>query len=170
MRWEDNPSQFIQDIAQAYCERRPLYRPEITYLQVIVKWLAYFLVVFGVTRGMLFVLDLESVKGCLLSVWPSLATVLHYLASHVVWVVLAALLLAWLLAMRWILIDCVKLYQHYASDEVRGRCVLMPRCSEFAILALRKYGLVIGLYLTYLRVFKRCKGNIYRIEYPSLNH
>ena len=168
MRWEDNPSQFIQDIAKAYCERRPLYRPDVTYFKVGLKWFVFTLVVLGVTKGMQMVLGMEGVKGYLLGVLPQTATMLQAVTS--VWVLLAVLLVVWLLALRWFLIDCIKLYQHYASDEVRGRCIMMPRCSEFAILALRKYGFVLGLYLTYLRIFKRCKGNIYRIEYPSLKH
>lgn len=168
MRWEDNPPQHIQDIARAYCERRPLHRPDVTYFKVGLKWLAFTLVVLGIARSAQWVLQSESFKGCILCAWPQIAAVLPLLMRW--WALLAAVLLAWAAALRWFLIDCIKLYQHYASDDVRGRCIMMPRCSEFAILALRKYGLVIGLYLTYLRVFKRCKGNIYRIEYPSLKH
>lgn len=168
MRLEDNPSQFIQDIAKSYCERRPLYRPDVTYFKVGLKWFVFTLVVLCITKGVQMAIGMESVRKYLLGIWPQSATTLQAL-THV-WVLLVALLLAWLLALRWFLIDCIQLYQHYASDEVRGRCIMMPRCSEFAILALRKYGLAVGLYLTYLRIFKRCKGNIYRIEYPSLKH
>ena len=168
MRWEENPPQHIQDLARAYCERRPLYRPNVTYFKVGLKWLVFTFVVLAIARSAQWILKTETVKGCLLRAWPQLATLLPLLTQW--WALLAGVLLAWVAALRWFLIDCIKLYQRYASDEVRERCIMMPRCSEFAILALRKYRLVIGLYLTYLRIFKRCKGNIYRIEYPSLKH
>ncbi|MDO4363209.1 MAG: membrane protein insertion efficiency factor YidD [Clostridia bacterium] len=61
---------------------------------------------------------------------------------------------------------CIKLYQHYAPEEIRRRCLFKPTCSEYAILAIKKYGLIIGLVKTYNRLFKKCKGNIYRIDYP----
>lgn len=166
MRWEDNPSQFIQDIAYAYCEHRPLYRPEVTYLKIGLKWVGFTTIIFCVTKSVQFVLGLNYINEFLLSIWSQ--SIQNILISNNI--LLAVILISWVIAMRWFLIDCVKIYQHYASDEIRGRCILMPRCSDFAILALRKYGLVLGLYLTYLRIFKRCRGNIYRIEYPSLKH
>lgn len=41
-----------------------------------------------------------------------------------------------------------------------------PTCSEYAILALKKYGLVKGLYKIYIRLFKTCRGIEYGIDYP----
>ena len=35
-----------------------------------------------------------------------------------------------------------------------------------AILAIEKYGVIIGLIKAYIRLFKKCRGNIYRIDYP----
>ena len=37
---------------------------------------------------------------------------------------------------------------------------------EYAILALKKYGLVKGLYKIYIRLFKTCRGIEYGIDYP----
>jgi putative component of membrane protein insertase Oxa1/YidC/SpoIIIJ protein YidD len=42
----------------------------------------------------------------------------------------------------------------------------MPTCSEYAILALRKYGVIVGLYRIYIRLAKTCRGNVYRTDYP----
>ena len=39
---------------------------------------------------------------------------------------------------------CVRLYQSKASDETRLKCVFEPSCSEYMILAIRKFGLLIG--------------------------
>lgn len=63
-------------------------------------------------------------------------------------------------------IGMIKLYQHYAPEEIRRRCLFKPTCSEYAILAIKKYGLIIGLIKTYVRIVYKCRGNIYRIDYP----
>jgi len=59
------------------------------------------------------------------------------------------LILALLLIMitfKYILIWCIKVYQRYAKSETRLRCCFTPSCSEYAILALDKYGVIIGCY------------------------
>lgn len=43
------------------------------------------------------------------------------------------------------LIWLVHLYQHYAPDEMRLRCVFEPSCSEYMILSIKKYGSLIGV-------------------------
>lgn len=47
---------------------------------------------------------------------------------------------------KYILIWCIKVYQRYAKSETRLKCCFTPSCSEYAILALDKYGVVIGCY------------------------
>ena len=71
-----------------------------------------------------------------------------------------------ILCCKHILIGIVKVYQHYAPEEVRRRCICKPTCSEYTILALQKYGVIIGLYKAYIRIVKKCRGSIYRIDYP----
>ncbi|WP_294630030.1 membrane protein insertion efficiency factor YidD [uncultured Bacteroides sp.] len=65
-----------------------------------------------------------------------------------------------------LLIGLVKLYQHYAPEEIRRKCLYKPTCSEYAILALEKYGLIKGSYKTYIRLFRMCRGIEYGIDYP----
>lgn len=71
-----------------------------------------------------------------------------------------------LLALKRAVIGVIKLYQHYAPEDIRRRCLFKPTCSEYAILAIKKYGLIIGLIKAYIRVVYKCRGNIYRIDYP----
>ena len=40
---------------------------------------------------------------------------------------------------------CVKVYQHYAPDHIRLRCSFEPSCSEYMILAVKKYGTFKGV-------------------------
>ncbi|OGL42988.1 MAG: hypothetical protein A2161_04650 [Candidatus Schekmanbacteria bacterium RBG_13_48_7] len=65
-----------------------------------------------------------------------------------------------------VVIYSVRLYQHYAKEELRRRCLFKPTCSEYLILAVQKLGVIKGLYKGYIRLFKRCRGNIYKIDYP----
>ncbi len=64
-----------------------------------------------------------------------------------------------------ICIMAVELYQHYASDETRRRCTMMPSCSEYALLALQKYNVFKGVYKTCIRLTTKCNGS-YAIDYP----
>jgi putative membrane protein insertion efficiency factor len=59
----------------------------------------------------------------------------------------ASLLLLYVnLRLKAIIIALVQIYQHYASDETRGRCVFTPTCSQYMILAVQKYGAYRGLW------------------------
>lgn len=55
-----------------------------------------------------------------------------------------------------ILIFSIRLYQKYAKIETRMKCCFKPSCSEYAILALEKHGLIKGIKLSIKR-FKRCQ-------------
>ncbi|MDR2344127.1 MAG: membrane protein insertion efficiency factor YidD [Spirochaetaceae bacterium] len=67
---------------------------------------------------------------------------------------------------RKIVIGIVELYQRYAPEYMRRRCLLMPTCSEYMILAVKKYGAVRGVYKGVCRLFFRCRGNVYYIDDP----
>ncbi len=65
------------------------------------------------------------------------------------------LLIAFLFCSRFVLIWFVTLYQHYAKSETRLRCCFVPSCSEYAILAFKKYGTIVGGIKTIGRL-RRC--------------
>jgi putative component of membrane protein insertase Oxa1/YidC/SpoIIIJ protein YidD len=87
------------------------------------------------------------------------------LRPALVWLFEGSSLLVLGLTARRTLIIAIELYQHYAPDEVRRRCMLMPSCSEYAILALKKYGTATAIRKTCMRLSKRCKG-YYEVDYP----
>jgi putative component of membrane protein insertase Oxa1/YidC/SpoIIIJ protein YidD len=68
-------------------------------------------------------------------------------------------------ALKKVCIVTIEIYQHYASEEVRRRCTLMPSCSEYALLALHKYNVIKALCKIIIRLGNRCNG-IYKIDYP----
>ena len=58
---------------------------------------------------------------------------------------LGALGLYILIRLRSIFIWCIRVYQRFAPARVRLRCVFTPSCSEYAIQALQKYGVLRGV-------------------------
>ena len=79
-----------------------------------------------------------------------------------VYCILQFLVLA--LTLRYIMIWFVRVYQRYAKSEVRLRCCYTPSCSEYAILALKKYGALIGG-IKAVRRLLRC-GPPGGVDYP----
>ena len=63
-----------------------------------------------------------------------------------------------------IFIFCVRLYQRHADAEVRLRCRQTPTCSEYAILAIQKYGALIGAWKSFGRL-RRCRPPG-RVDFP----
>ena len=64
------------------------------------------------------------------------------------------------------LIYCIKIYQHYASEKIRRRCICKPSCSEYAIAVLKKYRLIKACYKIYIRLTRTCRGRKFIIDYP----
>ena len=62
-------------------------------------------------------------------------------------------------------IGCVLMYKAFAPLEVRDRCRFEPTCSTYMILAIKKYGLFIGVFKG-LRRITRCKPPNGGIDYP----
>lgn len=64
-----------------------------------------------------------------------------------------------------IVIFIIRLYQRYASYEVRSACLFVPNCSEYMVLAIEKYGLIKGIKKGLAR-FNRCKPPYGGVDYP----
>ena len=131
-----------------------LYRPKIHFGRVFLAVIAgiigtmifsWFIMLLLVNQGM-FQLENNRQIGLFLSVY---------------WKVQ---LLVLLLTLKYILIWFIRVYQRYAKSETRLRCCYTPSCSEYAILALKKYGLVIGSIKAFKRLL-RC-GPPGGIDYP----
>jgi putative component of membrane protein insertase Oxa1/YidC/SpoIIIJ protein YidD len=142
-----NPNQNEYEIAQDYCLFRKLSKPK-TNMVIAVKWLL-----------------LLELAACLLAISAYFVLIrlnihfsfstLHFIASSVLF----------LLFLKKICQLAIELYQHYASEDTRRKCVLMPSCSEYALLVLQKYNVFVALYKTYIRLTRKCNGS-YKIDYP----
>ena len=61
------------------------------------------------------------------------------------------------LRLKSIVIFFIQIYQILTPMTIRCRCCLTPTCSEYAILAIKKYGLIIGI-IKAIKRLKRCNG------------
>lgn len=142
------PSEEERELVRKYVIERPLYRPNITYLKAIV------IVLTGTCSITVF---------AFLSYYVFL--LLGFCFNKVIYFSIF-FIAAFVIAVRWIAILVVKLYQHYADETVRRRCLLKPTCSEYAIIVLKKYGFLIGCLKIWMRLNFKCRGNVYYIDEP----
>lgn len=64
-----------------------------------------------------------------------------------------------------ITIMSILLYQSYASEYTRRRCMCMPSCSVYALMVLRKFNYIKAIILIYKRI-RRCARPQCIIDYP----
>jgi len=135
------------EIAKEYCKIHELSRPG-TDIKTGVTWFIYLNLFAGaLALSVLFLFALLGINTSFI--------ILYSLSGFVTFFVF----------LKKMCILSIELYQHYASETVRRKCVLMPSCSEYALQALQKYNVFIALYKTYIRLTKKCKGS-YKIDYP----
>jgi putative membrane protein insertion efficiency factor len=68
--------------------------------------------------------------------------------------------------MKTIVIQFIIFYQKFVSPLFGRQCRFYPSCSQYSILAIEKYGLVIGLCKTLLRVLKCNPLNPGGVDFP----
>lgn len=154
--WHDSekegvmPSLSEQELVKDYVLNHTLSRPKNNLKQLIVYAIIFEAVVIALCYLISSQID-GGVKG-------------NYLPGEALFFIINISL--GLLIIKRISLFFIKLYQHYAPNYIRRRCCLMPTCSEYAILSIKKHGAIIGLWRTYIRVTKVCTGDNYRIDYP----
>jgi len=68
--------------------------------------------------------------------------------------------------MKAVVIHLIIFYQKFFSPMLGKNCRFYPSCSEYSILAIKKYGLFIGLLKTFLRILKCNPLNSGGIDLP----
>jgi len=157
-------AEWEQDVAEIYVNDRRLVRPN-TNIKTALIWVSIFVLVTGVLAWIIhYVFISVGIVAC----FPSYIQEFCHAHNFNVMVMICAfvIIVESLFCFKYAVIGMIKLYQHYAPEEIRRRCLFMPTCSEYAIMAVRKYGGIIGLCKTYYRLVYLCSGNIYKIHYP----
>jgi len=161
---EEMPTEWEQDVAEIYVNMRQLVRPNTNIKTAL---LSVFLFMSATSVFTWFVHYILMTAG-ILAYLPSYVQGFYILNPFLSTIVLCTIvvLIESFFCFKYAIIGAIKLYQHYAPEEIRRRCLFMPTCSEYAIMAVRKYGGIIGLCKSYYRLVYRCRGNIYQIDYP----
>lgn len=146
------PSQEEQDTVARYVLKRPLVRPNTSY-----KKAAFYI--------MLFLLANVLMTYFLYQAFQRLGIFLSK-PSGVLLLALFQFAIGGALVAKRAVIGAIHLYQKYAPETIRRRCLCKPTCSEYAILAVEKYGVIRGLLKVRVRLFKTCVGRVYFIDEP----
>ena len=120
----------------------PLIRPEMNYKKMIAA-----LVIYVVSAAAI------SVPVGIFSGWYWIVAFIGW--SFIYFCIIGKRAVIWL----------IHLYQNKASDATRLRCVYEPSCSEYMILAIRKYGLLRGVIKGWKRL-NRCHHPNGGKDYP----
>jgi len=67
--------------------------------------------------------------------------------------------------MKWVSIRLIEFYRVVAPKRLRQTCLFEPTCSEYAILAITKYGFLKGWYLSLKRIVS-CKQPNGGVDHP----
>jgi len=131
-----------------------LYRPKINFFKAGVIFLGVITGTLLLSWGISFFLKSRDIFG-FEKIGQGKAFIITYLIIQTI---------IFILTLKYILIWFVRIYQRYAKSETRLRCCYTPSCSEYAILALKKYGAILGTIKTINRL-KRC-GYPGGVDYP----
>lgn len=158
------PSPEEQKAVVWYVLERPLVRPNTSYKKAILCITLFVLVNLGATILLYNLFRWLGISSFLPQVINSFYTEHH--TAFIILLTLLQFLIGGVIALKPALIGAVRLYQRYAPERVRRKCLFKPTCSEYAILAIEKYGVIRGLYKSYVRLFKKCRGRTYRVDEP----
>ena len=73
-----------------------------------------------------------------------------------VWAILLITIAISYMPLRFFAMGCVLMYKAYAPLSVRNECRFTPTCSTYMLIAIKKYGLIIGI-IKGIRRICRCK-------------
>jgi len=139
---------------QAFAPEDKLYRPDVDY-RLATKHLLRFL---------LNAVLLTILCYCLFRQVLSLFTPKH-IPLHLFLVIFSSwIVIIFLYKLKRIMIFSIRLYQRYASSETRLHCCYEPSCSEYAILAISKFGVIKATIKTIKRL-RKCKPP-FKVDYP----
>lgn len=134
---------------------RPLIRPKVSFLKAGLICAFVLLADFAIAHGILRLMKQFD--------WYSAVTVgvgLQYFT-----IFLATFIATICLFSKNIVIFVIRVYQRYAPYSVRANCLFIPNCSEYMILAIKKYGLIKGVKMGFNR-FSRCHEPNGGEDYP----
>ena len=138
MRVKNDP---LTNKLTAPCAR--LIRPSINYSGIVQYLLCMFVFIGSSALITIFIFNIVKLEYEIVTQINQCIIILFWALSFLIF------------TLNRVYIFSVRMYQRYANAEIRLRCCFQPSCSEYSILAVRKYGLLVGLKKTKQRV-ERC--------------
>lgn len=140
-------------IADYYRRYRPLARPQTD--------------VFFVFKGLIVIFVIVILVACLVTIGikKTICETAVGTRGLIVRISGGMLLLLIVFGHKRIALLLIELYQHYASEKTRRKCVCMPSCSVYALMVLRKHNIIKALCLIVNRLSKCCSPVAF-IDYP----
>ena len=146
----------IEEVDEIYPETGlKLYRPKINILAAVLFVLGVIVGVGIISFGLLQIFPAFY--------WYSAITIpykWHFPLMYLIGLVLSLIIFA-----KKIVIFVLRVYQRVAPYEIRCTCLFVPNCSEYMILAVKKYGVIRGVRKGFARL-RRCKPPNGGEDYP----
>lgn len=136
------------ELVQYYCKERALHRPTTNYKDL----LRYLLQLACITFIVSIIFQMTLKELC----W-------NIKFQHSSFYIYA---ICFLLRLKKFMIMSIEIYQHYAPEHIRRKCICKPTCSEYAIICIRKYNIIKALIKIHRRLTKECVGQVYHIDEP----
>ena len=134
------PSLEEQDAVVWYVLKRPLVRPNTSYKKAALCISLFLLANVGMTVVLYHLFRWLGISSFLPdAIWNFYRE--HQIAT-ILLLTLTQFFIGSLFALKPAIIGAVRLYQRYAPEEIRRRCLFKPTCSEYTILAIQKYGVI----------------------------
>lgn len=144
----------IEQIEEIYPEtKQKIVRPTLNFPLVIFKAVLVLMGVAALSYGCARLLE-SSFAEC------QCPFVLRFVLLYVFGLALSIIAFA-----KQIIIFFIRVYQRYGPYEIRCKCLFVPNCSEYMILAIKKHGLIKGIKKGIDRL-KRCHLPNGGIDYP----
>lgn len=156
MNKKKKPYTIIEKMEEFYPETGlKLIRPKVHIVSAVFILMGVFAFVGTASLGLLNLFSLFAWYKAIEMPWGLQFALLYVLG----------LLLCVIVFAKHIVIFTIRLYQKFGPYEVRCRCLFIPNCSEYMILAIKKYGLFKGVKKGIDR-FKRCHDPNGGEDYP----
>ena len=130
----------VKAYSNAFKPKNPLNRPNVGFKNAILALICFFVLQIFLFFAVKYALTKPGV--CEHKILYTLLAMLGFGILYILIILKKAAL--WL----------VRVYQHYAPDRVRLKCVFEPSCSEYMILAIEKYGAFKGIYKGICRLLR----------------
>lgn len=102
----------------------------------------------------------------IIALWTVLIPISSRASSKlIVYIYVAFASLITLLILKPFAIGWILMYKAFAPQSIRKECRFVPTCSTYMIMAIQKYGLIVGVYKGIRRIM-RCKPPNGGVDYP----